>query len=69
MVNRFRWTSEKDALLTRLWQQGMTSPEISERMGRSRSAILGRVRRLGIGRKELVSKSSTGDFSTRASSR
>ena len=41
------WTDEQDALLRKLWcEEGLSGSAIGERLGKSRSAILGRVHRL-----------------------
>jgi hypothetical protein len=42
------WTPADDALLRKLWAEGLTSGTIAARIGRSRSAVLGRVGRQGL---------------------
>jgi GcrA cell cycle regulator len=43
------WTLERSALLRRLWNdEGLSGGEIAERMGLSRNAVIGRVHRMGL---------------------
>ncbi|MCQ8240555.1 GcrA family cell cycle regulator [Rhizosaccharibacter radicis] len=42
------WTDDEIALLRQLWSDGFTSGQIAARMGRSRSCIMGAVRRYGL---------------------
>lgn len=42
-----RWTKEEDAVLKRLWPE-MTATLLGERLGRSKSAVTGRAKRLGM---------------------
>jgi GcrA cell cycle regulator len=42
------WTPALDARLRALWDAGLTSAVIGERLACSRDAVLGRVRRLGL---------------------
>lgn len=50
-MSRFDWSSLQDARLRALWLEGRTALEIGERLGKSRDAILGRVKRLNLNRK------------------
>lgn len=53
------WTPEEDATMTRLWAEGYTSNQIEARMtGRTRSAVCGRLNRLGNLKGSLNQKSS-----------
>jgi GcrA cell cycle regulator len=40
------WDEERIALLKRLWAEGITAPAIGQRLGLSRSAVLGKIFRL-----------------------
>lgn len=40
------WSPERDAMLTELWAEGVSSALIGERLGISKNAVLGRVHRL-----------------------
>lgn len=40
------WTEEQDKLLIDLWQQGIVGSIIADRVGKTRSAIMGRIKRL-----------------------
>lgn len=42
------WTDEKIALLRTMWDEGKTSREIAEEIGKSRNAVIGQVHRLGL---------------------
>lgn len=47
-----RWTKADLAQLTRLWEvDGLTASEIAAVMGRTRNAIIGRVRRMNLSRR------------------
>jgi hypothetical protein len=46
-----------------MWFRGATAALIGERLGKSRDAILGRIRRLGLSRQSSASTSLTDDFS------
>ncbi|MDR1828413.1 MAG: hypothetical protein LBR29_08800, partial [Methylobacteriaceae bacterium] len=48
------WTDDRIELLKSLWLEGATSTVISERLGISRSAALGKIRRLGMQRSVLA---------------
>lgn len=63
-MSRFNWSSSQDTRLAHLWAEGMTAAEIAERLGKSRNAILGRIRRLNLNRKAFPSPSLT-DASSR----
>lgn len=40
------WTDEADALLRRLWGEGLSTARIGQAMGRTKNAVVGRVHRL-----------------------
>lgn len=42
------WTDEEDKLLTQLWMAGKLAVEVAEALGRTKSSVIGRARRLGI---------------------
>ncbi len=47
--HRFKWTPERIAVLSRLWREGLSATEIAEKIsGISRSAVLGKLHRLGL---------------------
>lgn len=47
--HRFKWTPERIAVLQRLWKEGLSASEIAEKIsGISRSAVLGKLHRLGL---------------------
>lgn len=53
------WTDERDELITKLWQEGLSASEIAKRIDRSvtRNAVIGRLHRLGVTRRmKQVSK-------------
>jgi hypothetical protein len=47
-----RWTPARISAMMRMWDQGSTSREIAEELGMSRSAVLGKVHRLGLARRK-----------------
>ena len=42
------WSAEADAELARMWEEGISVPEIAERFGRKQSAIITRMKKLGL---------------------
>jgi hypothetical protein len=48
MARPVSWTEQEDATLCALWQDGYTARLIALEMGKSRSAVLGRIYRRGI---------------------
>jgi GcrA cell cycle regulator len=43
------WTEERIAMLTRLWQEGFSASQVARQLGSvSRSAVIGKIHRLGI---------------------
>jgi len=42
------WSAETDAELARMWEEGISVPEIAERFGRKQSAIITRMKKLGL---------------------
>lgn len=50
------WTDQRIELLKELWLEGVTSTEICVRLDISRSAVLGKIKRLGLNRKVLDAK-------------
>jgi GcrA cell cycle regulator len=56
------WTDERIALLTRLWQEGQSASQVARQLGSvSRSAVIGKIHRLGIaGRDRPTSPRSLG---------
>jgi GcrA cell cycle regulator len=48
------WTDERVTLLTRLWQEGLSAAQVARQLeGVSRSAVIGKVHRLGIASRSL----------------
>jgi GcrA cell cycle regulator len=48
------WTAERIALLTRLWREGLSAAQVARQLdGVSRSAVIGKVHRLGIAGRDL----------------
>jgi hypothetical protein len=48
MARPVSWTEQEDATLCALWQDGYTARLIALEMGKSRSAVLGRIYRRGL---------------------
>jgi GcrA cell cycle regulator len=44
-----RWSDADDALLRSLWIEGLTCSQIGLRLGITKSAVIGRARRIGVG--------------------
>lgn len=44
----FEWTPERVAELTKLWATGLSASEIGRRMGITKNAVVGKVRRLDL---------------------
>ena len=42
------WSAEADAELERMWEEGISVPEIADRFGRKQSAIITRMKKLGL---------------------
>ena len=42
------WTPERIALLTQLWEEGVTTAEIGRRIGVTKNAVIGKVHRIGL---------------------
>jgi len=42
------WTEDRIAELTRLWDEGVKTAEIGQRMGCSKNAVIGKVQRLNL---------------------
>jgi len=47
-MSRFFWTDEITAEATELWREGVSAACIAERMGVSRSAVAGKMNRMGV---------------------
>src|SRR5580698_8203283 len=50
------WTADRLARLAQLWTAGETAQAIADRLGVSRSAVMGKLFRLQLGRKKRRSK-------------
>ena len=48
MMGEFEWTPERVAELTKLWATGLSASEIGRRMGITKNAVVGKVRRLDL---------------------
>ena len=44
----FEWTAEKIATLMALWEEGLTTSDIGDRLGITKNAVVGKVHRLGL---------------------
>lgn len=47
MPSKPAWTPEEDALLEKLWEEGVSAREIAKRIGRTKNATQGRASRIG----------------------
>ena len=59
MARPVSWTEQEDATLCALWQDGYTARLIALEMGKSRSAVLGRIYRRGLKKDVRVDLSAT----------
>jgi hypothetical protein len=57
-----QWGEKEIIRLKQLWEQGFSSGVIAERFGVSRSAIMGRVHRLGLKREKLTASQTMDAF-------
>lgn len=48
MAEAFEWTPERIAALIALWDEGLTTSVIGERLGITKNAVVGKVHRLGL---------------------
>jgi len=48
MMTGFEWTPEKVEELTKFWASGLSASEIGRRMGITKNAVVGKVRRLNL---------------------
>ena len=48
------WSASEIETVRSMWSAGKSAGQIGERLGRSRNAILGKVRRMGLHRKDEV---------------
>jgi GcrA cell cycle regulator len=48
MLVSFEWTPERVAELTRLWATGLSASEIGRKLGITKNAVVGKVRRLDL---------------------
>lgn len=46
------WTAKRIAEMTRLWNQGLPTSEIARRVGVSKNAVIGKIHRLGLPRRD-----------------
>ena len=46
------WTEERISLLKKLWEEGASANRIAEQIGTSRNAVIGKVHRLGLSKRE-----------------
>jgi len=48
------WNDERISMLTRLWQEGLSASQVARQLGSvSRSAVIGKIHRLGIAGRDL----------------
>lgn len=47
-MGKTTWTAGEVALVESLWMHGASATEIAERIGTTRSAVLGKINRLGL---------------------
>ena len=59
MARPVSWTEQEDATLCALWRDGYTARLIALEMGKSRSAVLGRIYRRGLKKDVRVDLSET----------
>lgn len=48
MATEFEWTRERVVELTKFWASGLSASEIGRRMGITKNAVVGKVRRLDL---------------------
>jgi GcrA cell cycle regulator len=53
MMTGFEWTPEKVEELTKFWASGLSASEIGRRMGITKNAVVGKVRRLDLAMRRL----------------
>ncbi len=46
MANGFEWNAERVEELTKLWATGLSASEIGRKLGITKNAVVGKVRRL-----------------------
>ena len=59
MARPVSWTEQEDATLCALWRDGYTARLIALEMGKTRSAVLGRIYRRGLKKDVRVDLSAT----------
>lgn len=50
----FEWTPQVTAILIALWDQGLTTSKMGERLGITKNAVIGKVHRLGLPKRVVV---------------
>jgi len=50
------WTPERIEMLTRLWEEGITTAEIGRRIGVTKNAVIGKVHRIGLTPRVITQK-------------
>lgn len=50
----FEWTPQVTAILIALWDEGLTTSKIGERLGITKNAVIGKVHRLGLPKRVVV---------------
>lgn len=64
------WSQERVDLLTKLWAEGLSASQIAVRLGcKSRSAVIGKVHRLGLSGRATTSRIASGKRAARAASK
>lgn len=56
MAEGFEWTPERIAALIALWEEGLTTSVIGERLGITKNAVVGKVHRLGLPKRVTSSR-------------
>ena len=59
------WTSEKIDLLTKLWNDGLTTAKIGEELGVGKNAVVGKAHRLGLPKRPSPIQRRSGDSEPR----
>jgi len=50
------WTPDRIEMLTRLWEEGVTTAEIGRRIGVTKNAVIGKVHRIGLTPRVITQK-------------
>ena len=56
MAEGFEWTPERITALMALWEEGLTTSVIGERLGITKNAVVGKVHRLGLPKRGVANR-------------